>query len=464
MADIFDYVIIGSGTSGGIAAGRLQVSGAKCLLLEAGDRYNKESYPTNEAVYSAKMFWGGGVDMDVRATMAFIRARCVGGGSVINQALMDRFDDVALDDWRSLSGIDYFSQEGLDANYTRAESGIALQEIPEEQRNRNAHIFQAGHDKHGLRYHPLRRAQCDCACDRGNDCMACLGGCHRDSKQSTLITYIPKGEAAGLEVVSGFEAHRIEHAGDGVTVRGVLRGEKTEYRGAKAVIACGALGTPHLLLRSGFQKKLPALGKNFTAHPQHMCFGIYDEPVDSHKGAFQAFGSDDLKFREWGYKLENVFAPPGACAMIAPYYGADLLAYMKKYRHFACIETCMRAETFGSMRLGKKEKLDLEYNLVDADHKRSEEGVNLITDMMNGEGAKQVVRTWMHYCLHLMGGCVTGNDGAKSVVGPDFQVHDHPNLYIGDSSTFPSAPGINPALTIAALTHRMADGLTGEAA
>ncbi len=464
MADIYDYIVIGSGTSGGIAASRLQQSGARCLLLEAGARHNKTNFPTNEAVYSAGMFWNGGVDMDARATMAFIRARCVGGGSVINQALMDRLDDVALRDWKSESGIDYFTPEGMDANFTRAESGIALQVIPEEQRNRNAKIFQAGHDKHGLSYHPLRRAQCDCACDRGNDCMACLGGCHRDSKQSTLITYIPKGEEAGLEVVSGFNAHRIEHTSDGVTVHGMHNGSKVTYRGAKGIVACGALGTPHLLLRSGFKDKLPALGSHFTAHPQHMCFGIYEEPIDSHKGAFQAFGSDDVKFREWGYKLENVFAPPGAVAMIAPYYGTELLAYMKKYRHFACIETCMRAETFGSMRLGKNERLEIDYNLVDADHKRSEQGVELITDMMNTEGAKKVVRTWMHYCLHLMGGCVAGTDSKTSVVAPDFQVHDHPNLYIADSSTFPNAPGINPALTIAALTHRMADGLTGEAA
>lgn len=464
MADMYDYIVIGSGTSGGIVSSRLQESGARCVLLEAGKRYSRENYPTNEAVYSSQMFWGGGVDMDVRATMAFLRAKLVGGGSVINQALMDRLDDVALNDWRAISGMDLFTEESMDPWFTRAESGIALQVIPEEQRNRNAHIFQGGLDKHGLKYHALRRAQCDCACGRGNDCMACLGGCHRDSKQSTLITYIPKGEAAGLEVVSGFNADRIEYAADGVTVYGALNGAKTEYRGAKAVVACGALGTPHLLLKSGFGDRLPAVGNHFTAHPQHMCFGIYDEPVDSHKGAFQAFGSEDMKFREWGYKLENVFAPPGAVAMIAPYYGPELLAYMKKYRHFACIETCMRAETFGTMRLGKNDKLDVEYNLVDADHKRSAMGVDLITDIMNGEGAKKVVRTWMHYCLHLMGGCVAGTDGKSSVVNPDFQVHDHPNLYIADSSAFPNAPGINPALTIAALSHRLASTLTGEAA
>ena len=146
--------------------------------------------------------------------------------------------------------------------------------------------------------------------------------------------------------------------------------------------------------------------------------------------------------------------------MIAPYYGAELLSYMKKYRHFACIETCLRAETFGRFTLGKNDRLLLEYNLCDADKKRSEQGVQLITDILTSQGAKKVVRTWMHYCLHLMGGCVAGVDGKTSVVNPDFQVHDHPNLYIADSSIFPNAPGVNPALTIAALSHKLAETLS----
>jgi choline dehydrogenase-like flavoprotein len=58
-----------------------------------------------------------------------------------------------------------------------------------------------------------------------------------------------------------------------------------------------------------------------------------------------------------------------------------------------------------------------------------------------------------------MGGCAIGTDPNKSVVNPDFQVHGLKNIYIGDSSIFPSAPGINPSLSIMAFSQRLSEGL-----
>jgi len=51
-----------------------------------------------------------------------------------------------------------------------------------------------------------------------------------------------------------------------------------------------------------------------------------------------------------------------------------------------------------------------------------------------------------------VGGCPIGTGPDNSVVGPDFQIHGHPNLFAADSSIFPTAPGINPSFTIMALS------------
>ena len=113
--ELYDYVIVGAGTSGGILSHNLAAAGADVLLLEAGQKFNKDTYPNNEADASAQLYWGGGIEFSKDARMAFLRGKVVGGGSVINQALMDRFDDVAFNDWKDESGVDFFTTEAYGA-------------------------------------------------------------------------------------------------------------------------------------------------------------------------------------------------------------------------------------------------------------------------------------------------------------------------------------------------------------
>ncbi len=58
---------------------------------------------------------------------------------------------------------------------------------------------------------------------------------------------------------------------------------------------------------------------------------------------------------------------------------------------------------------------------------------------------------------HTIGTCRMGNDARKAVVNSEGQSFDIPNLYISDNSIFPSALSANPALTIMALSLRIAD-------
>ena len=67
--------------------------------------------------------------------------------------------------------------------------------------------------------------------------------------------------------------------------------------------------------------RLPALGRGFTCHPQFFVYGLFDEPVDAHKGAFRAVRSDDAGFRRQGIKFESHFTPPIATAMLLPGFG-----------------------------------------------------------------------------------------------------------------------------------------------
>jgi choline dehydrogenase-like flavoprotein len=62
---------------------------------------------------------------------------------------------------------------------------------------------------------------------------------------------------------------------------------------------------------------------------------------------------------------------------------------------------------------------------------------------------------------HQCGTIRFGTDPTKSVLNPFCRSHDVPNLFVVDSSFFPSSAAVNPALTIAAQALRAADHITG---
>jgi choline dehydrogenase-like flavoprotein len=60
---------------------------------------------------------------------------------------------------------------------------------------------------------------------------------------------------------------------------------------------------------------------------------------------------------------------------------------------------------------------------------------------------------------HACGTCRFGTDPRDSVLDKNNRAHGLSNLYVVDSSFFPSSSGTNPALTIAANALRVADHL-----
>ena len=451
---LYDVIIVGGGVSGCTIAKELSSSFKDILLIEAGKKFDRTSYPRSEIDSNSQLYWGGGIEFNKAANIGLLRPKVVGGGSIVNQALMDRFDDVALNSWQETSGIDFFNTSDLQAWYEKAESEINIQEIPEAARNRNAQLFQQGCEKNGYQWAPLKRAQKDCRYSDGNDCIECLSGCRIDSKQSMPVTVLPKAIENGLEVQSELEVQRIIHQKDQVQILTTNRfGETDFFKAKKVVLAAGAIGNSKLLIQSGFRETNSNIGRGFYTHPQFMSLGVYRDKVNAHKGAFQSLKSDDPNFRQQGFKLENVFAPPVALSMLLPGIGADHQALMKKITQMACIEVCLRDTTPGRIDV-KKGKVLIDKNLGPEDREKKSKGQKVITNIFQSSGAQQVLHGKMGIGLHLMGGCAIGSDRKNSVVNSHFQIHDHENIYLADSSVFPNAPGINPSLTIMALSKK----------
>ena len=460
MKHIHDFIIVGSGASGSVIAHELTKAGADVLMLEAGKRYSASTFPDNELDANAQLMWNGGMDASTDASTLFIRGKVVGGGTIINQCLLDQFDDIALDSWRSQSGMDFFSRNILQQDYEAVESHLSLHTMEQQDWNTNAELYVKAFEQKGYQWAPLRRGQRDCG--KGNDCMTCLGGCPRASKQSMLETLIPKAERHGLAIESEVTVREVIHGTHFVTVAGYQNHSPKTYYAKKVILASGALGTTELLLRSQLQDRLPALGQGFYCHPQWMTVALFDETIDSHKGAFQTVKSDDPRFRSAGFKLENVFAGPIAIGLLKPGYGFEHQRFMQRYRNMACIEVAVRDQDPGQIRLSNRDRLEITKPLSDIDRQKADNGNRLVNDMFRDLGAKETMTSPLQIGLHLMGGCSIGQDEQHSVVNEQFQVHGLGNLYIADSSIFPNAPGINPSLTIMALSYRAAQSILRE--
>ncbi len=133
----FDFIIVGAGISGPFIADELCKAGADCLLIEAGKHYTRKTYPDNGLDGNSQLYWSGGLELGHDCKIAFLRPKVVGGGSIVNQALVDRFDDDAWDSWRSQSGVDFFNVDDMAPWYDKAEDSIEIQEIPAKFRNKN---------------------------------------------------------------------------------------------------------------------------------------------------------------------------------------------------------------------------------------------------------------------------------------------------------------------------------------
>jgi len=456
----FDFAFVGAGVSGSFIADELCRAGCDCLMLEAGKFFTRRTYPTNGMDGNSQLYWSGGLELGRDCRIAFLRPKVVGGGSIVNQALVDRFDEDAFKSWREASGVDFFTVDRMAPWYDKAESEIEIQEIPSRFRNRNALIFEQGFKALGYRLAPLRRAQSNCRLEEGNCCIECLNGCRIGSKQSTPETVLKRALESGLTLAPEVEVLRVADGQGDITLHcRDKRGLDVSFRAGNLVLAGGAVGNARLLLSSGFARRLPAVGRGFFCHPQFMSFGVYEEAVNSHLGAFQAFKSDDAGFRKGGFKLENVYAGPEGIALLVPGFGKAHHRVMENISRFACIEVCTRDTQPGRVRVNRKGKALITKSRNPEDRARQERGVKVIEEIFRATGAKEVIHGQFGIGLHLMGCCAMGTDPKKSVVDPEFRLHGTRNIFSADSSIFPNAPGINPSLTIMALSKMAAENI-----
>lgn len=504
----FDVIIIGSGAGGGTLAWKLAPSGRRILLLERGDYVPREPANWNtravnvEGRYNTREQWRDGAGKPLHPHTNY----WVGGNTKFYGAALFRLRREDFGELRHHGGISPAWPVGYDAfepYYAQAEHlyqvhgerGVDPTEPWSSAPYRHPAVsheprIQQLHDdltRRGLRpFHVPLGVHLDESDRRRSPCIRCATcdghPCLVNAKSDAQVTCVDPALAAhpNLTLRTGARVLRLETGPSGREVTRVhveREGVPEVYSAGIVVVACGAINSAALLLRSasdrhpqGLANGSGVVGRHYMGHVNAVLMAISTTPNPT---VFQkTLALNDFYFGspEWQYPMGHISfvgkldadtlaagAPP-----IVPGMTLDLMA-----RH--SLDFWLTSEDLpdpdNRVELDRDGKIVLRYrpNNLEA-HERL---TTRLRQLMRDVGMSHIVprqlfvgqRIPLAGVAHQNGTIRFGTDPATSALDIHCRAHEVDNLYVVDGSFFPSSAAVNPALTIMANALRVGDHL-----
>jgi len=511
MSD-YDVIIIGTGAGGGTLARHLAPSGKRILLLERGDWLPRElqNWLAGDVFvdnrYVSPDTWYDAKGKPFQPQIHYF----VGGATKLYGAALYRLRKEDFGELRHHDGISPawpISYDELEPYYTQAEQLYEVHgargEDPTEPSasapypfpavSHEPRIQQLSDDLAAAGYHPFH-APCGVRLNEENmphsrcvRCPTCDGfPCLVHAKSDAeLLGVRPALEHPNVTLLTNAKAVKLEtnETGTAVTKVVVERDGATESFAADiVVVSCGAANSAKLLLMSasdthpnGLANGSDQVGRHFMFHDSVAVLAISREENPT---VFQKtlglndfyFGSDDFEYplgniQMVGKSVAQMFRGerPGE-TKLAPEWTLNRVA-----RHaidfWLSTEDLPRPEN--RVTVDRDGKLTLSYaetNVVAKEQLQAKLKSMLgKLDMNPGH----LIHRFGYMkndipvagCAHQAGTCRFGTDPATSVLDVNCRAHELDNLYVADTSIFPSIGAVNPALTAMANAIRVGDHL-----
>lgn len=483
-----DVVVVGSGAGGATVASELAEGGLKVVVLEEGPYFRAQDFRTDVTNVITRTMRDAGTTITIgRSPVQYLEGRCVGGTTVINGGMCWRTPDKVLKRWGMEHGLTRLDSKSLQPLFERVEQRISARQQDVGTEGNNSLVFLRGCDKLG--YKTVRNIRNQVHCVGSNDCVT---GCPTGAKQSTAHTYLTTlcQHGGGIVTCAKVEKIRVEsRRATGVVARlqhpETGRWDKTLTVAAKVVVlSCGATQTPLLLLRNRIANRSRQVGKNFTIHPNIKISAMFDEPIDTMRGAHQAFQCRE--FQDEGILIAPGGVSPPLMSVATDLFGAEQGEFMLRQRYLATGGVLVDDFASGRVSLGPFGMPLVRYDITSTDQQKFIRGAALAAEIYLAAGAKEVYTAFggvgpirngddlrrlflyppkiehtEYFTAHLMGTCRMDRDPQRGVVNESGQTHDVENLFIADASILPTPIGVNPQETIMALaTHIAQDVLT----
>ncbi|MGZ8694507.1 MAG: GMC family oxidoreductase N-terminal domain-containing protein [Gaiellaceae bacterium] len=481
-----DVCVIGSGAGGGTAAGVLAAAGLEVVVLEAG---GPAAVHAEELDALRALYLDGATSASADQSVDFLAGACLGGGTWVNWTTSLRPPEEVLAEWAALGVARDELERSLDAVSERFD-------VNEEQHEASVRDRMLERGLRALGWHVAAQPRNARGCDEGGVCGYCGFGCALGAKRSTVETWLADAVRAGARVLVGTRAERV------VVERGAATGVEARagdahvrVRARAVVAACGAVHTPALLVRSGLENA--SVGRNLHMHPVTLVAGEFDEEIRPWEGSLQSRYSDEHARLDGGYGVRYETPPvhPGLFGAALPWDGARAsLDLIRRYAHVVPVFPLLRDRDGGEIKVDRAGEPVVHYRLSPYDLSHLRAGFAGAARILEAAGARRIVSTharpvewepgrggtdgflaeadargWepnrvLIASAHLMGTARTGASPAASACNPVGESWEVANLVVGDGSLFPSASGVNPMLTIAALAYTNAQALAARLA
>ncbi|GIL18631.1 MAG: cholesterol oxidase [Oligoflexia bacterium] len=516
----YDYIIVGSGFGGSVAALRLSQKGYSVLVLEKGRRYHKEDFPkTNWNI--RKYLWApilkcfGIQEISLLKGVMVLHGSGVGGGSLVYANTLMRPQESVFDqpEWGQSSewklqlkdcyhraekmlgvtenqilgpadqALEKLSQDwNIDHTYHRTKVGVYFGEVGQEGQEVSDPYFGG---------QGPRRTGC-------TGCGGCMIGCRVGAKNTLDQNYLYLAEKLGAKILPDSPVDRI-FPQFGQDYRYRVETRNKGYQAKNVILAAGVLGTLKLLFRNRDEYKTLSnisqdLGKNVRTNGESLCGATsFDKSNNFSKGI--AIGSaihpdENIKIEPVRYSQGSDFlrflAVPltGAGNMITRplkmlltmCFGIASVLRLLLIRDWAKSTVILLVMqtidqklnlTYGRCWLHffqKNLKLDRGSEKIPSYLPVAQHASRDLAKIIGGvpQNIFSEVMLGIPATAHILGGVGVGNDSVSSVIDQNFEVHGYPGLYVCDGSVVPVNLGVNPSLTIAALAEYWANGIKGK--
>jgi choline dehydrogenase-like flavoprotein len=504
----YDVIIIGSGAGGGTLAHRLAPSGKKILVLERGGYLPRERENwDSEQVFARERYVTTELWYDKHGVAFRPHAQYfVGGNTKVYGGVLFRLRERDFQEVRHYSGVSPawpISYADLEPYYAEAErlylvhgeagedptepprSGpFPFPSVSHEPRIQQLHddLVKAGHRP----FHLPVGLDLDESDPRAGRCIRCdrFDGfpCPTDGKADAHVVCVrPALKHPNVTLVTHARANRLEPDSSGRSVKRVVvdrKGCVETYSADVFVISCGAANSAALLLRSASDKHTDGLanssgvvGRHYMAHLNSAVIAISKTPNptrfqktlglndyywgggDSNLplGHIQMLGKSDRTILRGGAPR---FTPGLALDYVAR-HAIDFWLTTEDLPHW---DNRVTVDRDGNIHLAKT------YHNTEP-HRRL---LAKLKDLLGRLGCHQMsIPRWsvlseqipLAGIAHNCGTVRFGNDPKRSALDIDCKAHDLDNLYVVDTSFFPSSSAVNPSLTAIANALRVGDRL-----